>query len=39
MPLPEALMREYEHGRATLATGELFGGLDDYASGGWRTGA
>jgi enoyl-CoA hydratase len=39
MPIDEALKREYEHGMATLGTGELFGGLDDYASGGWRTGA
>jgi enoyl-CoA hydratase len=39
MPLDDALMREYEHGIATLATGELFGGLENYASGGWRTGA
>ena len=39
MSLDDALMREYEHGMATLQTGELFGGLEDYASGGWRTGA
>ena len=38
MSLDDALMREYEHGMATLQTGELFGGLDDYASGGWRDG-
>ena len=37
MTLDDALMREYEHGMATLQTGELFGGLEDYASGGWRT--
>ena len=30
---------EYEHGMATLQTGELFGGLEDYASGGWRDSA
>ena len=36
MPLDDALTREYEHGMATLQTGELFGGLEDYASGGWR---
>lgn len=39
MSLDEALLREYEHGMATLQTGELFGGLEDYASGAWRTGA
>ena len=27
---------EYHHGMATLATGEMFGGLDRYASGTWR---
>jgi enoyl-CoA hydratase len=32
----EALANEYRHGMATLETGELFGGLEDYASGGWR---
>ncbi len=36
LQLDDALMREYEHGMATLQTGELFGGLEDYASGGWR---
>jgi enoyl-CoA hydratase len=36
MSLEEALANEYEHGMATLRTGELFGGLDNYASGGWR---
>jgi enoyl-CoA hydratase len=36
LPLTNALLREYEHGVATLSTGELFGGLDDYAAGGWR---
>jgi enoyl-CoA hydratase len=39
LPLDDALVREYEHGISTLQTGELFGGLEDYASGGWRTGA
>lgn len=38
MPLPDALVHEYEHGMATLATGEMFGGLDRYASGRWRSG-
>jgi enoyl-CoA hydratase/carnithine racemase len=36
LTLDQALANEYEHGMATLRTGELFGGLDDYASGGWR---
>jgi enoyl-CoA hydratase len=36
MPLADALSNEYEHGMATLRTGELFGGLDRYASGDWR---
>jgi enoyl-CoA hydratase/carnithine racemase len=34
--LEEALAAEYRHGVSTLETGELFGGLDRYASGGWR---
>jgi enoyl-CoA hydratase len=34
--LEEALAGEYEHGMATLSTGEMFGGLDEYASGNWR---
>jgi enoyl-CoA hydratase len=36
LPLDEALANEYRHGMATLETGELFAGLDSYASGGWR---
>jgi enoyl-CoA hydratase len=36
LSLDEALAREYEHGMATLRTGELFGGLERYASGEWR---
>jgi enoyl-CoA hydratase len=39
LPLDEALGVEYRHGMATLETGEMFAGLDDYASGGWRTSA
>ena len=35
-PLDEALSREYEHGMSALRTGELFSGLDRYASGEWR---
>jgi enoyl-CoA hydratase len=38
MSLDEALATEYRHGVATLATGEMFAGLDNYASGGWREG-
>ncbi len=38
LPLDEALANEYRHGMATLQTGELFSGLDSYASGGWRGG-
>jgi enoyl-CoA hydratase/carnithine racemase len=37
LSLAEALAGEYQHGIATLATGELQGGLGDYASGRWRT--
>jgi enoyl-CoA hydratase len=37
MPLDDALLREYEHGVATLQTGELLAGLEDYAAGGWRS--
>jgi enoyl-CoA hydratase len=36
LPLDAALANEYRHGMATLQTGELFGGLDRYASGAWR---
>ena len=36
LTLDEALANEYRHGMATLETGELFGGLEDYESGGWR---
>jgi len=36
--LPDALSAEYEHGMATLRTGEMFGGLDRYAEGRWRSG-
>jgi enoyl-CoA hydratase len=36
LAVDEALANEYRHGMATLQTGELFSGLDDYASGGWR---
>jgi enoyl-CoA hydratase len=36
LPLDQALAAEYRHGMRTLETGELFGGLDRYASGDWR---
>ena len=39
LPIDEALRNEYRHGMATLETGELFGGLERYAVGGWRAGA
>jgi enoyl-CoA hydratase len=38
LPLDEALANEFRHGMATLETGELFGGLDRYESGEWRSG-
>jgi enoyl-CoA hydratase len=38
LSLAEALAVEYRHGVATLATGELQGGLRQYASGAWRRG-
>jgi enoyl-CoA hydratase len=34
--LEDALRLEYEHGLATLQTGELFSGLERYGSGEWR---
>ncbi len=36
MTLEEALANEYRHGMDTLQTGEMFAGLDNYASGSWR---
>ena len=36
LTLDEALANEYRHGMATLQTGEMFAGLDSYASGTWR---
>ena len=36
LPIDEAIAAEYRHGMATLETGELFAGLDRYASGAWR---
>jgi enoyl-CoA hydratase len=34
--ITEAIAAEYHHGMATLGTGELGAGLDDYATGAWR---
>src|SRR5437763_2471937 len=39
LTLEEALANEFRHGMSTLQTGELFGGLEDYASGSWRSGS
>jgi enoyl-CoA hydratase len=39
LTLTDALANEYRHGMATLETGEMFGGLDRYASGAWREGS
>jgi enoyl-CoA hydratase/carnithine racemase len=39
LSLDDALINEYEHGMATLRTGELVAGLENYESGGWRTAA
>jgi enoyl-CoA hydratase len=36
LALDEALAGEYRHGMSTLETGELFSGLNRYASGDWR---
>ena len=38
LALDEALAVEFHHGIAAIASGELRGGLDRYASGGWRRG-
>ena len=38
LALDEALGVEYRRGMATLETGEMIGGLERYASGGWREG-
>ena len=39
LPLAEALHGEYLQGMETLASGEMFGGLERYASGDWRKGS
>ena len=36
LPLDDALLHEYEVGIESLATGELWSGLDRYGSGSWR---
>ncbi|RJP67008.1 MAG: crotonase/enoyl-CoA hydratase family protein [Candidatus Abyssobacteria bacterium SURF_17] len=36
LSLADALTNEYHHGMATLATGEMFTGLDKYATGDWK---
>ncbi len=36
LSLAEALLGEYRHGMTSLASGEMFGGLERYASGAWR---
>jgi enoyl-CoA hydratase len=36
LALDQALVAEYRHGMAALQTGEMFAGLDRYASGTWR---
>jgi enoyl-CoA hydratase len=38
LSLADALAGEFRHGMDTLQTGEMFAGLDRYASGGWRRG-
>jgi enoyl-CoA hydratase len=38
LSLDDALAGEYRHGMATLTTGQLFAGLERYASGRWRRG-
>jgi enoyl-CoA hydratase len=38
LTLTDALQGEYRHGMQTLATGEMLGGLERYASGDWRRG-
>jgi enoyl-CoA hydratase len=38
LALDAALVGEYRHGMEALATGEFGGGLQRYASGGWRRG-
>jgi enoyl-CoA hydratase len=37
LALTDAVSNEYDHGMATLRTGQLTEGLDRYRSGAWRT--
>ena len=39
LALEPALLGEYHHGMAAIATAELRSGLERYASGDWRRGA
>jgi enoyl-CoA hydratase len=36
MTIDDALLHEFERGMAAVKTKELYTGLEDYASGGWR---
>jgi enoyl-CoA hydratase len=36
MTVPDAISNEFDHGMATLQTGQLVEGLDRYQSGAWR---
>jgi len=38
LTLDQALLGEFHHGIAAMESGELWGGLDRYASGDWRRG-
>jgi enoyl-CoA hydratase len=38
LALDQALLGEFRHGIAALETGQIQGGLERYASGGWRRG-
>jgi enoyl-CoA hydratase/carnithine racemase len=38
MTLDAALLGEFHHGMAAVESGQLVGGLERYASGGWRRG-
>lgn len=37
LPITDALAVEYRHGMSTLRAGDIGAGLNDYASGNWRT--